>query len=450
MNTGDTIFKNTDLELHLVAGITRGINILSSVCENFDAEYLTSDRLRKIYLQIVSYHEENGLILNLDSYIKLYEEDEAEKMLTTNMWAKINAEKPHTTLESVIAAKITLQNLYVYRQTQESTKQLIRQLKVASETKNYNTEPIVKLVRGLECETDARGLSEIVELHQGYDLFIDDYKKAVKNPNQLRGIPTGIDQIDRYMVGLRNSELGMIAGNSGSGKSIMLMNYAMNCWAHYGDVIVITIEMSKLDYIERMYCYLSQIPSERFRKHLLNSKELQYIQRVDEKVQAHPHKMHIVDMKGQCTVSSINKQIDKLMQQNPGKIKMIAIDYMNIISDSTGETNLQWESQVQTAIKLKLMVARAFNVPVWSAVQTTIDNDGIAFSSHLVDQLDVGIFITPDKDTEITGILPGKFFKTRGFKASKFQLETNYAIWSCKPGNSQLARKLQTMRGNND
>jgi hypothetical protein len=94
---------------------------------------------------------------------------------------------------------------------------------------------------------------------------------------------------------------------------------------------------------------------------------------------------------------------------------------------------------------MKLDIARQFGIATWTVAQTTQDNNGAAFSSHIRDQVDVGIALKPDTNTQQNGFLPAKFFKTRNFKAARFVLETNYSIMSGRQPNLKLLKKAQKL-----
>lgn len=443
----DSVFKNYDLELHYLTGVCINTEVLVDSVESFDSKYFTSDIIKELYDLIISYHAKENTLLDAEGYKNYCEHDSGKKTLIGNIWVKINQLSNKVTKSSAISAKNTIVKLFIYREAQYLTKNLIRELKLANESKKYNVDNIKNLIEQTEYDVDGHSHVTLSDLNSGYGKFVQDYNDYMRNPDKIRGVPTGISEIDRYMISLRNGEFGVVTGDSGSGKSIMLMNFAMHCWLYYGDVIVVTIEMSEQDYIERMYSYISHIDSNRFRKHLLNKKEFSYLDKVHKKVQEHKNKLHIVDMPSGCNISAIKHNINKVIQKNPDKIKLIVIDYMNIISDKDGEINFAWESQVETASSLKLKIARTFKLPVWSAGQTTADNNNAAFSSHIKDQLDVGIAIIKDKDSEMTGFYPAKFFKTRSFKGSSFVLETNYKIWHSDPGNQRLIKKAMELEG---
>ena len=61
-------------------------------------------------------------------------------------------------------------------------------------------------------------------------IFRDEYNAKSEDPNFDAGIQTGYSYLDYVTDGLRPGELLLIGGESGGGKSMLLMNMAIQIW----------------------------------------------------------------------------------------------------------------------------------------------------------------------------------------------------------------------------
>lgn len=442
--SNESNFKDINLEIHFVAGVSKNKDVLGNTLENFNIEWFTSERVRTIYQLIVDNYLKNNIVIDYISFAKTRDRDSTEHTLLLSVWKKIEYEKPNTTEASTIIAKQTLHNLYNLRSTQALAKFLIRKLKTAYDTKNYSTNDIVESIRDVRVDLANDGGAELTRLDNIYGDFKKRHKRAAEDPALNSGVLTGVPDIDMPMGGLRNGEFGIVLGPTASGKSIILMNFAINCWLHYGDAIIVTIEMSRDDYLDRIYSYLSHIKFNRFRREAINEKEWEYLDSIHKTVEKHHNRFHIIDMRRGCNMLALKANVDKIIQKH--NVRGIFIDYLNIMSQENNTVSLDWQQQVGLAIQMKQQIARELHKPTWTLGQTTADNNGAAFGSHIKDQVDIALQLMPNDDTVQTGLLPARFLKTRNFKAARIVLETNYHIMHCKTPSLKtlrLAEKLE-------
>ena len=436
-------FKDLELEIHYVAGISKDTEILSSANENFDPDWITSDRVREIYQLIIDYYLKENIVLDYVAYAKMRDKEDTDRILTLNAWKKIEFEKRGANKASTVAARETLQNLYNLRCCQSLTKFMIKKLRGAQESKQYKTDDVVEKLDEFNIQTSKTLAATTSELESSYYEFKKRHQIAAADPTLNSGVLTGVKEIDDPMMGLRDGEFGIVLGNTGSGKSIMLMNFAINCWMNYGDAIIVTIEMSKDDYLDRIFSYLSHIQFSRFRREQLNEQEWKYLDFIHRKMKAYVNKLHIIDIAKGCNMLTLKGHADKIIKKN--NVRGIFIDYLNIMSQQNGEVSLEWQAQVALAIQMKLQIARELHKPTWTLGQTTNDNNGAAFSSHIQDQVDVGLQLKPNDETKQTGYLPAQFIKTRNFRAARIVLDTHYQIMSCKQPNLKRLRRAEKL-----
>ena len=419
-----TDFKDRKLEIELVASVIHSKTIMEVVNSTFDSEALTCDKLKWIYDHAVNVYEYDNEILSTRTFRHLLDMPSNKKKIYIALLNKIQRKKKQTTISSATACKEKLMKFYDARNIQIGMQSSLHFLQEALNGDLNNIDKAKKVITevGEQVSIIQDGKTAVVDGLDEYKNFKKEFKRIQKNPGLSLGIPTGIATIDEYMLGLRGSELGIVFGPTGGGKSITIMNFATHCWRTCGDVAVITIEMSKQQYQSRWYCNLSGIKYEKFRKHEISKNEWNLLDQTIEKAKKIENKFTIIDMPQGCNVKAVRSELKKLMRTS--KIKLVVIDYMNIMSSSSGKIDFSWQNQLELAVQLKLELARPLELPVWSACQVSDDSSKAAFSSHIKDQLDVGGLLRHDENSNHTGVMFWDWIKARDFKGKSIVLNT--------------------------
>ena len=160
----------------------------------------------------------------------------------------------------------------------------------------------------------------------GTDYFSDPQERLNKYFNQGGQVSTGWPQLDRVMYGgMSRGELNIFAGGSGSGKSLVMMNIALN-WLSQGlSGVYITLELSEELTSLRTDAMLTSMSTKDIRKNLedtalrvkMNGKKMgQY------RVKALP---------AQSNVNAIRSYIKEVQIQTGIKIDFVMIDYLDLV-----------------------------------------------------------------------------------------------------------------------
>ena len=92
---------------------------------------------------------------------------------------------------------------------------------------------------------------------------IDD---LAKRPEDFFGVPTGFIDLDRLLSGLQPSDLLIIAGRPGQGKTGFLLSVAKNAaLTHKKHVAIFSLEMSNEQVAQRLIAQQTGIDSQRLR-----------------------------------------------------------------------------------------------------------------------------------------------------------------------------------------
>ena len=419
-------FRDVNLEKIVIAGCLKFTEIIMKCKDSFKPDYISSSRCRWIYQEIIDFYEKQNTNMNTEAFKILITQKQLNiRKGYTKLWNSIIIRKKKLEIPTCYAAITKLADLYKARLMEMG---ISRTIKLLTQAVNGGQEYIERAVNNYTKITEELQTKPVfVSLTDPFKLYNDfkkDFLQTQKDPKSRLGVPTGIEQLDNRMKGLRPSEFGLIFAPSGRGKSIMLLDFGYNCFLGYGNVLYITIEMPENQVRERFYCRRSGIPYERFRNYRLTKEDFELLDRKMSSKQE--HSFFIMDIPQSCNVSTLAAEIDSFMKRM-WKPKLIVIDYMNIL-----EGGYDWQVQLEMAKQIKQKIARYFKIPVWSANQmgaASSDKEDlgardIAFSKNVIDHIDVGISIglTDASDEEIYNI---GFLKTRDFSAKSFQIQAD-------------------------
>jgi len=428
-------FRNIKLEKKFVGGILQNADLFRRVIRSFDSNALSSDKLKWIYDKAVNFYNQEGVILDEESFEMILDMNNNKREFYRVLWKSLFTIGKNLKEASVIAAKNKLNRQYQARIIELGMKETLDNLlKAIAGDDSYidkATSAVLNTAELISIKDTPVIISDPIAKYEEYELF---HKRVQKNPEDFLGVPTGIEQLDSRMKGLRNSEFGLITAGTGIGKSIILLDIATHVWITKGDIIYVTIEMPEDQIRQRFYCRLTGIDYAYFRYFELNKEHFKKLNRKMKWARNHEYMFNIIDVAESATVNVIKAEIESLLKKS-NNVKAIFIDYLNILrsGSGSGNINLDWKSQIEVAIEIKQKIARYFQLPVWSANQLAGASSGkefiqisdMAFAKNLPDQTDVNVYIAEMEDTEETGLLKMGFLKTRDFRAESFTVKDN-------------------------
>lgn len=199
----------------------------------------------------------------------------------------------------------------------------------------------------------------------GHDFFDDIEARFVQINRQV--CPTGLDRIDAQDIlrgGLGRGELGVIAANTGVGKSHFLV--AMGCAAMRAgkNVIHYTFELSEHDTGKRYDSNLCDIPSN------------EIIERKGEVIDKYKSmdlgKLIIKEYPtGSASVMTLRNHIEKLTLKG-FKPSLVTVDYADVMKSSRAYDSLRHELKlIYTELR---NLAVELNIPIWTASQANKDS----------------------------------------------------------------------------
>ena len=199
-------------------------------------------------------------------------------------------------------------------------------LKAADLLEKGEFDPVEKLIK------DAVQISLMRDM--GTDYFADPKGRLDKYFNQGGQISTGWPQLDRVMYGgMSRGELNIFAGGSGSGKSLVMMNIALN-WLEKGlSGVYISLELSEELTSLRTDAMLTNLSTKDIRKKL-DDTELR-VKMAGKKMGNY----RVKKLPAQSNVNAIRAYIKEVQIQTGIKIDFVMVDYLDLVMPVSVKVN---------------------------------------------------------------------------------------------------------------
>lgn len=269
-------------------------------------------------------------------------------------------------------------------------------------------EQSVELIQTEKYESVLNIMKEAISVgmpnSSGHNFFDDIEARFVQINRQV--CPTGLDRLDAQDIlrgGLGRGELGVIAANTGVGKSHFLV--AMGCAAMRAgkNVIHYTFELSEHDTGKRYDSNLCNIPSNEIierKKEVINKYEGMDLGKLI--IKEYPS--------GSASVLTIRNHIEKLTLKG-FKPSVVIIDYADVMKSTRAYDSLRHELKlIYTELR---NLAGELNIPVWTASQANkesskadvvgLENLGESYAKAQVADIVLSISRKPMEKSEGTG-----------------------------------------------
>ena len=205
-------------------------------------------------------------------------------------------------------------------------------------------------------------------------LALEQAQKALNSGGHLSGVTTGLDGINAKIGGLHKSDLSIIAGRPGMGKTSLATNMAFACAQRFvrdaedgiepaksagAPVAFFSLEMSADQLATRILAEQSGISSENLRMGKISQQEFRHLARAAAELSSLP--LYIDDTPG-LTIASLRARARRLKRQKG--IGMIVVDYLQLLQGSgrgSNDNRVQEISEISRGLK---QLAKELDLPV--------------------------------------------------------------------------------------
>lgn len=211
------------------------------------------------------------------------------------------------------------------------------------------------------------------------DDFEDRYKAKVENPvKESDNVFSGYSGMDFAVGGFKPSDLFIIGGETGAGKSMLLLNAAIQMWMQKNTIntppseftkgfhnIYFSLEMPYEECYTRFLAKVAQVNERSIVDGQYTTDQRNRILKAQKFIKAYPYEFEIVDVPKGVTTEQIELRYnDALLKYKPD---ICVVDYLNIMSGG-GESEQDWLRMGELGGELHEF-GRVYNVIMGTAVQ---------------------------------------------------------------------------------
>lgn len=189
-----------------------------------------------------------------------------------------------------------------------------------------------------------------------------------RNKGRMRGIPTGLKDLDKMLAGLQRSDLIVVAARPSMGKTALMLNMALDIATktEQGAVLIFSLEMSKEQLVDRLLAAEAGVDAWKLRTG--EGLTDQDFERLSAGMGSLAEAPIFIDDTSGITVSDLRMKARRLHHQHA--LSVIMVDYLQLMSGgsrfATMANRVQEISEISRSLKI---LARELNVPVVAASQ---------------------------------------------------------------------------------
>ncbi|WP_354189199.1 replicative DNA helicase [Bartonella silvatica] len=253
-------------------------------------------------------------------------------------------------------------------------------INIGNQVVNTAFEAPVELTPTQQIETVEKHLFELAEKGKyggGFENFNEAIKKAIamasaakKRSSHLSGIATHIKTLDEKMGGLQPSDLIILAGRPGMGKTSLATNIAFNIanacnrnektQENEGGIVgFFSLEMSSEQLATRIISEQTEVSSSDMRRGNISEEQFAKIVRSMNHLQKAPL---YIDQTGGISIGQLAARARRLKRQHG--LDVLFIDYIQLMTSSSkrsSENRVQEITEITTGLKA---LAKELNIPI--------------------------------------------------------------------------------------
>lgn len=361
------------------------------VLEKLKADEFYSKRNRDIYetmYTMFSYGQTIDPVTVLDQMKVrgVYEED------CLNYLADVMRTTP--TAANVLEYAAIVRDQALLRRLGETAAEISNMVNEGSGQAEVLLEAAERKIYALRQGRNVGGLLPIASVVQN---VFEELNAAAESGSKIPGIPTGLPDLDRTILGLNKSELILVAARPGMGKTSIALNMALHVALHEKKTVaVFSLEMSREQLAMRLLSRAAMVPLSNLLTGQLSEQQWRSI---GEAAQSLSMTDIRIDDNPTLSVSDMNAQCRRVPE-----LGLVVIDYLQLLQSAGSGHSWSNESRTQAVSDISRMMkimAKELNVPVICASQLSRANESRQDKRPMLSDLRESGAIEQDADVVI-------------------------------------------------
>ena len=248
-----------------------------------------------------------------------------------------------------------------------------------------------------------------VNLIETWEARLEKYDELRKMPNSLRGIPTGINGLDRITSGLRPQQLITFVGEAKKGKSLMTLMMANAAHIHGKRPLFVSFEMSAEEQAARYDAIVAKVPYSNILRASLSDQEFE---RVRESLRSRKNMHPFIITEDTSSLTTVSSLAAKVQEYKPD---ILFVDGVYLMDDEQGEPKGSPQALTNITRSLKRLAQNA-DIPIVGTTQVLswklgnkksrrVTVDSIGYTSSFAQDSDLVLAVESDPDIENQGII---------------------------------------------
>ncbi len=183
-------------------------------------------------------------------------------------------------------------------------------------------------------------------------------KMKLMGNRHLIGETTGFYALDKKTTGFNGGDLVIIAARPAMGKTALVLNMALKNVEQGKGVIFFSLEMPAEQLMLRMLSAKTSIPLQNLRKGDLDDQQWSNLTLAIDDLNT---KKLFVDDGGSVNINQLRARVRKLAQNEDNNIKLVIIDYLQLMQGIGNKDRHQEVSDISRGLK---MLAREMKIPI--------------------------------------------------------------------------------------
>ncbi|VEH66673.1 putative replicative DNA helicase [Rodentibacter pneumotropicus] len=206
------------------------------------------------------------------------------------------------------------------------------------------------------------------------DSYVDVLEKRSKSDFKERLLFTGIEAVDNVLGGINSTDIVVVAGRPGTGKTEFSLTLTRNIAKNKGSVLFFSLEMGNFQLVDRLLSATGQVGVKKLRNPQ-ELDELDYSRLTHAITEVRNQQVYFVD-RGGLSADEICAISENHLSE-VGKLSAIVIDYLGLI-DHKQERGMNLSQAIANTMNKLKTFTKNFNIPIILLCQLNRDVDGRA------------------------------------------------------------------------